>query len=151
MNNQIRRARKAAHITQEQLAKSLGINRATLSRYESGEIDPPTSQLRRIAAALGTTVNWLLPPDNYWEDASGVGHTEPMAPAVFEEPTEDELREQLNDSFSILNHAGQQKAVDSVEVIAGNPKYQRTPAAESPSPAPEGTDTTPDKKPPEDP
>lgn len=61
--NTIRDARKAAGVTQEQLAKLLGINRATLSRYESGDIDPPTSQIRRIASALNTSVHNLIPND----------------------------------------------------------------------------------------
>lgn len=57
--NRIREVRKAAGITQEQLAKSLGVNRATLSRYESGDIDPPSSQLQRIADALNVEL-WEL-------------------------------------------------------------------------------------------
>ncbi len=60
MNNQIRMARRNAGITQEQLSKSLGINRATLSRYESGEINPPASQLQRIADVLGVSADYLL-------------------------------------------------------------------------------------------
>lgn len=56
----IRDAWKAASITQEELAKALGINRATLSRYESGAIDPPSSQPQRIASALGVSVDCLI-------------------------------------------------------------------------------------------
>ena len=48
----IRNARKAAGVTQEQLAEVLGINRATLSKYETGVIEPSVSQLKTIAAAL---------------------------------------------------------------------------------------------------
>lgn len=58
--NQIRQARKAAGLTQEQLATLLGINRATLSRYENGEIDPPTSQIKRIAKALDIPLSELV-------------------------------------------------------------------------------------------
>lgn len=47
-------------MTQEQLAHTLGINRATLSKYESGAIDPPTSQIQSIAAALGVSPLYLL-------------------------------------------------------------------------------------------
>lgn len=56
----IRDLRKTAGITQEQLSKEIGINRATLSRYESGTIDPPVSQLKRIASVLGVTIDDLL-------------------------------------------------------------------------------------------
>ena len=44
-HNKIRELRKAAGRTQEELAKAIGITHATLSRYESGTIDPPASQL----------------------------------------------------------------------------------------------------------
>lgn len=63
--NQIRQARKAAGLTQEQLATLLGINRATLSRYENGEIDPPTSQIKRIAKVLDISLSELVgTPEN---------------------------------------------------------------------------------------
>ena len=57
--SRIRAARKNAGITQEQLAKMIGINRATLSRYESGDIDPPSSQLGRIADVLNVPIGEL--------------------------------------------------------------------------------------------
>lgn len=56
----IREVRKAAKITQEELAQKLGVNRATISKYESGTIDLPTSQLYRIADALGVLVTQLI-------------------------------------------------------------------------------------------
>lgn len=48
----IRKARLRADMTQEQLAALLGVDRATISKYESGIIDPPTSQMNRIADLL---------------------------------------------------------------------------------------------------
>lgn len=56
----IRDARKDAGITQENLAQSLGINRATMSKYETGAIDPPASKLQCIAEALGVCVQDLI-------------------------------------------------------------------------------------------
>lgn len=52
MFNDIRKARKAAGLTQEALAKKLNVNRATISKYETGEISPTIDQLRNIANAL---------------------------------------------------------------------------------------------------
>lgn len=63
----IREARKNAGLTQDQLAKTLGINRATLSRYESGEIDPPISQIQKISQALNVSINDLLGLKPLWE------------------------------------------------------------------------------------
>lgn len=144
----IKRARRKKGISQEELARAIDATKSTISKYELGHRQPPLDVLRRIAAALGTTVNWLLPPDNYWEDENGVGHTEPMTPAAFEEPSEDELREHINESFSTLNHAGQQKAVERVEELTEVPKYRREAASQSTPAPPEGKDTTPPKKPP---
>jgi len=56
----IREARKAAGITQDALALALGVNRATISKYETGAIDLPVSQLQRIADALGVHILDLL-------------------------------------------------------------------------------------------
>jgi len=63
-SNKIRELRKAAGLTQEQLSARLDIKRATLARYEAGTIDPPTSQLQAIAAALGVSVDRLLGQDD---------------------------------------------------------------------------------------
>lgn len=56
----IREVRKATGITQDALAQALGVNRATISKYETGSIDLPMSQLQRIADALGVHVLDLL-------------------------------------------------------------------------------------------
>ena len=53
--DQIRRVRKAAHVTQEELAKRIGVNRALISKYETGIIEPSVSQLQKIALALGVS------------------------------------------------------------------------------------------------
>lgn len=51
--NDLRQLRKAAGITQDALAARLGVNRATISKYENGQIEPTLSQLQAIADALG--------------------------------------------------------------------------------------------------
>lgn len=48
----IREARKSLRMTQHDLADVLGVNRATISKYESGQIEPSISQLKKIAAIL---------------------------------------------------------------------------------------------------
>lgn len=59
-------ARKMAGMNQSQLADSTGIGRATLSRYERGDLTPPTDVLATLAAFLqpyGVTADWLLHGD----------------------------------------------------------------------------------------
>lgn len=48
----MRKARKASKITQDDLATLLGVNRATVSKYETGIIEPPITQQLKIAQIL---------------------------------------------------------------------------------------------------
>ena len=46
-------ARKAADLSQEQLATSAGLSRMTVQRTEAGQIDPRLSSIAAIAKTLG--------------------------------------------------------------------------------------------------
>ena len=52
--------RKAAHLTQQQLADKSGISRVTLARIETGACNPSLDSLRALALALGCTIDQLL-------------------------------------------------------------------------------------------
>lgn len=56
----IKKARKKSKITQAQLAEKLGINRATLSKYETGQIPITVEQMERIANILNINIFELL-------------------------------------------------------------------------------------------
>lgn len=56
----IKEARKAAKLTQRELAERLGIKISTLSGYELGAHDPKSNTLAEIAAICNTTVDFLL-------------------------------------------------------------------------------------------
>ena len=60
MYNRIKEARRAAHLTQKQLAEKLGVKVSTLSGYEIGAHDPKSNNLAKIAQIWNTTVDWLL-------------------------------------------------------------------------------------------
>lgn len=129
----IRKMRKAAGITQEQLAKSLGINRATLSKYESGVIEPSVSQLERIAEALHISFFDLLDKKEFALFNIGAKEGQDFSEWLNHQVDESwssmgytysDKECELIQSFSTLNGAGQQKALESIEIIAGNPKYQ---------------------------
>lgn len=51
----IRNARKALHMSQEDLAAAIGSNRVTISKYENGGYLPSVPALERLAEALHTT------------------------------------------------------------------------------------------------
>jgi DNA-binding XRE family transcriptional regulator len=50
-------ARKNACLTQEELAKRIGVNKSYISRIEKGIIVPSVATFYRIINALGLTVN----------------------------------------------------------------------------------------------
>jgi len=58
--NNLVRYRKARNLTQEELAKLSGINRAMIAYYETSPVDPSASSLLAIAQALNLSMEELL-------------------------------------------------------------------------------------------
>ena len=52
----LRRIRVAADLSQQRLAKALGVRQSTISKYESGERQVGFIELRRICGVLGLTL-----------------------------------------------------------------------------------------------
>lgn len=57
------RARAAADMTQEQVAKSMGTTQAAIARLEGGRTMPSTRTLQRYAKATGSRLRIVLEPD----------------------------------------------------------------------------------------
>ena len=53
---ELRRLRESSTVTQEELARRLGITQSTLSKCERGERRIDVSELRRMCIALGTSL-----------------------------------------------------------------------------------------------
>lgn len=56
----ITECRKAKGLTQEQLAKMLGVTQGAVAQWENGLTHPAFNMLPRLAAALGVTVDELI-------------------------------------------------------------------------------------------
>jgi transcriptional regulator with XRE-family HTH domain len=54
--------RKAAGLTQQQLADKLGVKRTALTNWETGVNITPTTYLLRLSEILGCTIEDLLRP-----------------------------------------------------------------------------------------
>ena len=54
--------RKAHHLTQEELAKALGVSKAAIGMYETGARKPDIIKLKKLAVILGCTADELLEP-----------------------------------------------------------------------------------------
>lgn len=64
MGSEIKAARKARGMTQAEFAKALGMNRATISKYENGVVEPSVTQLKKMADVLGIQWYLLVPSEN---------------------------------------------------------------------------------------
>ena len=60
VGGRLRTARRAAGLTQKQLAEKLGVESITVSRWERGVTSPSLPRLRRIAEITETTVSDLV-------------------------------------------------------------------------------------------
>lgn len=60
-------ARKAAHLTQAELAERAGLSRMTVQRLEGGNLDPRLSTLQELARVLGLELHAApaAPPHNH--------------------------------------------------------------------------------------
>ena len=58
--NRIKELRVAMNISQEKLAKSVGVTQGAVHQWEKGLASPAFKNLRDIATALGCTVDELL-------------------------------------------------------------------------------------------
>ncbi|MCB9735235.1 MAG: helix-turn-helix domain-containing protein [Deltaproteobacteria bacterium] len=60
--NRVRSLREAHRLTQAELAARVGVSRQALGAIEAGRVDPSLSLMVALAAALGTTLDGLVPP-----------------------------------------------------------------------------------------
>lgn len=58
----LRRLRKQADLSQEELGSRAGIQMADISRYEGGHRDPRITTVARLAEALDVSITELLEP-----------------------------------------------------------------------------------------
>lgn len=56
----IKRIRKARNLTQDEVAEACEVDRATISKWETGEFSPRVDKLVKLANILGCTVDELL-------------------------------------------------------------------------------------------
>lgn len=59
LSDNIRAARKALKMSQDELADAIGANRVTISRYETGSYLPSVPALEKLAKALNMTPSQL--------------------------------------------------------------------------------------------
>ena len=68
-------ARKAADMTQEEMAGHLGVRVTTVKDWEAGEVDPRANRLQMMASLLNVPLLWLLGGSQKVPDYSEHGET----------------------------------------------------------------------------
>ena len=158
VGERIRQIRKAAGLTQNQLAKKMNISYVNISQLENGR-EPKMDTLVRVASALGCRVEDLVGLETFdtgeefekrrkelleeldKNGSEGVSAAYGPGGAITSiEVTHTEPRKtRLNAAYDSMNAVGQQKAVTAVEDLAKVPEYQDQPAA------PAAVSTSPDE------
>lgn len=63
LGDRLLKARRAAELSQADLAKAIGVHRKSVTRWELGQSEPSASLLIPLARALGVSVAWLIGED----------------------------------------------------------------------------------------
>jgi len=64
LGEKIKQARKNRHITQEDLARAIGVSDKSISAYESGRVQPPLEVLDKIASSTDQSLTYFISPSN---------------------------------------------------------------------------------------
>ena len=60
IKERIKQVRKSASLSQQELAKKLGMSFMTIRRWESGEISPRLDEIQKISTVLNTPMEYLI-------------------------------------------------------------------------------------------
>ena len=134
LGERIKAARKAAKLTQAELAEKLGIRNTTISNWEKGISRPDTDQLERLCWELGVQPNYFF-FDQLADTVDTVmrampGYVDPMSMVTPEEGVEPELVEYLADlrdrpETRALLEASRGMTKEQVEAMANFAKQLR--------------------------
>lgn len=141
----IRERRKSLHMTLRELGDRVGISESGIARYERGEREPDFATLKKIAAALDTSVDYLLtgkqticlddfqgmPPEQIAEFFSSIPGFPKMSSHPDYQHTPSDLSEdekQLLAYYKELNANGKRTLIDLAQSMATSGIYARTPS-----------------------
>lgn len=130
----IKQARKAAGLTQAELATILGVKYQMIGQYENGKRNPKKETIQKIADALGVDYQALSPSTViHLVEPSSIS-AEKYYKALEKTNVPDELMKNMKKSIRLrgidelldqLNDIGQEKAVEQVELLTKIPEYRK--------------------------
>lgn len=131
VSERVRKARRAANMSQLELAEKTGISVNSIRLCEGGKVQPRIDTITKIAAALDVTVDYLYGRTNdphtrmnTQEDIDrffgGASYTTKDGVGMLSRPDG-----ALMHYFSLLNDEGKTVAVDRVKELTEIPRYTR--------------------------
>lgn len=112
----LRQAREMAGLTQQDLAKKLGVTKNSISNYENGVSSPKWDILVKIFDVLRVDPNFLY-QDDFSSELTEAHILTPQQSALLA-------------AFDQLNDEGQTKAVEYVEDLVLTGRYKKCPASD---------------------
>lgn len=116
LGDRIKKRRRQLNMTLDDVGKSVGVTRATIQRYENGNIiNIPSDKIELIAKALHTTPSYLMG----WEN-------DKKQTEKFLTKEEKEILEPYNK----LNNEGKNKSIEYTWDLVASSKYEKTETVE---------------------
>lgn len=123
-HDRLKQARKNAGMTQEDVAKLLGIAKSTYSGYETGKSEPPMNAIANMMRFFSVSADWLW-QDELPEQSANVFSTqgEPSELNEWSAKGEDEIN--LLRDYRSLNTSGKNVALVTVHALAKDRDMQK--------------------------
>ena len=116
INSRIKELRKEKSLSQEKLAKKLGVSRSTVSMWEIEQSEPDIELLIKLSSVFDCSLDYLTGKSNIKKE-----------PSEKEELTADEQK--LLKSFRELNEEGQYILLSQAEALTLSGQYIKTNSA----------------------
>ena len=125
IGEKIRKVRKAAHLTQKELAKLSGIAEITIRKYENNERNPKKEQIEKIAKALNMNPFEIMGYD-YWDKSKDVKKLATEVKLLNDIEKEYGSKSAiLIGNYNLLNEIGKEKALEYVSDLSEQSKYKK--------------------------
>ncbi len=117
IGEKISEKRKLAGLTQKELGELMGVDGATIGKYERNVLNPKFETVKKIADALGCNVADL-------DENLAVSAADIIAGIATVASEDEESRKRINAAYSKLNAEGREKAAERVEELAEIKRFQ---------------------------
>lgn len=127
MQDRLKALRESKGLTQEQVGAVLGVKKATINKYEQGEIQNiKRSNIKKLADLFGVTPTYLMCLEDDGEQTAQEKALETEVRMLEEiQSRYGKQAIEILELISKLNVQGQKKVIEQIEMISKIPQYQK--------------------------